>query len=144
MESAQIADLSLTAKSATGEPRENFNALFENFPLNIPGGNKVVSEKMIDINRYRRIGDIELGRVDIEIENLLGFEAMVGARSNRMRQTRNLFEENEINIKDLKTDLEDANIAEVVTRLSQMEMVLESSLNVGARVLTPSLIEFLR
>lgn len=144
LETAQIADLSIAAKSSTGEPREIFNGLFANFPANIPGSSKVVSEKIIDPRRYVRISDIELGRVDIEIEKMLGFEAMVGARSNRMRQTRNLFEDNEVNIKDLKSNLEDANIAEVVTNLSMIEMILEATLNVGARVLTPSLIQFLR
>jgi flagellin-like hook-associated protein FlgL len=144
LETAQIANLSITAKSSDGIDREEFNALFENFPLNIPGGSKVVSEKIIDPQRYLLISDVELGRIDLEIENLLGFEAQVGARSNRLWQTRELFEDSELNIKTLKSNLEDANLAEVVTKLARMELVLESSLNVGARVLTPSLINFLQ
>ena len=144
LETAQIADLSITAKSAAGETRDVFENLFKNFPSNIPGGSKVVSEEIIDPQRYVKITDIELGRIDIEIEKMLGFQAIVGARSNRMATTRNLFEDSELNIRNLKTDLEDADFAEVITNLSQMEMVLEAALNVGARVLTPTLIQFLR
>jgi len=144
LESVQIADLSITAKSPDGVEREEFNALFKNFPLNVPGGSKVISEKMIDPQRYWLISDAEIGKLDIELESALGFESMVGARSNRMQQTRGLFEDSELNVKNLKSDLEDANFAEVVTKLSQMESVLEAALNTGSRVLTPSLLDYLK
>ncbi len=143
LETAQIVDLSIMAKSPTGQSRDVFNDLFANFPSNVPGGSKIVSEQIIDPTRYLNVSYVELGKIDIEHENILSFESIVGARSNRMSQTRSLFEDNELNITELKSDFEDANVAEVFTRLTQMEMVLESALNVGSRVLTPSLLNFL-
>jgi len=143
LESVQIANLSITAKSPGGVERKEFDDLFKNFPVNVPGGSRVVSEKMVDPQRYRLISDVELGKLDIELESVLGYESMVGARSNRMQQTRNLFEDSELNVKTLKSDLEDANMAEVVTKLSEMESVLQAALNTGSRVLTPSLLDYL-
>ena len=144
LESTQISTLSITAKSPDGVERTDFDALFKNFPVNVPGGSSVVSEKMIDPQRYLLISDVDLGKLDTELESVLGFESMVGARSNRMQQTKSLFEDSQLNVKGLKSTLEDADMAEVVTKLSEMESVLQAALNTGARVLTPSLLDYLK
>jgi hypothetical protein len=135
--------VSISIASVTGEPRDKFNDIFTHFPDIIPGLAKISSEPMLDSKRYLRLGDEDLILSDRDLENLLKHEAIVGARANRLGNILTLFTDEDINIRGLQTSIEAANYAEVLTMLSQQELVLQSSLGVGARVLTPSLIAYL-
>jgi flagellin-like hook-associated protein FlgL len=143
LETHQLADLRISAESATGEARTVFNAVFSELASSIPGLTKVVTRIMTDPTRYLRLGDEDIVLIDHDQENLLRYEAIVGARANRLGTILNLFAAEDLNVKELKNATEAANYAEVLTTLSQQELILQSSLAVGARVLPPSLLDFL-
>ena len=142
-ETFTIQDFSITVESVTGEPRTELNEIFEEMPQNIPGLNTATSGVMYDPSRYLRLGEEDIVLVDNDFENLLRYEAITGARGNRLESVLTLFTAEELNVSELKTSIEAANYAEVLTSLSQQELVLESALGVGAKVLTPSLLDFL-
>ena len=142
-ETFQIHSLSISAASATGQSRDLFNQVMERIQDSIPGLSTATTEQMYDPRRYLRLGDEDLLLIDNDLETLLRHEAIVGARGNRLSTVTNLFTAEKLNIDELKNTIEAANYAEVLTLLSQQELVLQSSLAVGAKVLTPSLLDFL-
>jgi len=66
------------------------------------------------------------------------------AKINRLELTASRFEAQEIATGDQLSRIEDADMAEAITDLSMRESVYRSALAVGARVIQPSLVDFLR
>lgn len=66
------------------------------------------------------------------------------AKINRLELTASRFEAQEIATSDQLSRIEDADMAEAITDLSMRESVYRSALAVGARVIQPSLVDFLR
>ena len=78
------------------------------------------------------------------MDKVLSIRADVGARMNRVELTLNRLESDNINFTKLMSDNEDMDMAEVIMRLKNEENVYRSSLGGGARIIQPSLIDFLR
>jgi len=87
-------------------------------------------------------GDM-LGQIDDDINNILRVRSGVGARMNRLELTANRLEDDFINFTSLMSKNEDADIAEVIMNLMSEENVYRASLSTGARVIQPSLVDFL-
>ena len=85
-----------------------------------------------------------LGRLDSRIDQLLRMHTEVGARSNRVELIQERLNDMSINLQNLQSKTEDADIAEVITNLKMGENVYQASLSVGARLITPSLVDFLK
>jgi len=143
LETHEIQNISITVESVNGEPRELFNEVLDDIPSTIPGLTKATTDSMFDPIRHLRLGEIDLLFADADLENLLRHEAIVGARGNRLNTLISQFTADDLNIKDLKTSIEAANYAEVITSLSQQELILQAALGVAANVLTPSLLDYL-
>lgn len=78
------------------------------------------------------------------MDKVLSIRADVGARMNRVELTLNRLDSDNINFTKLMSDNEDIDMAEVIMRLKNEENVYRSSLGGGARIIQPSLIDFLR
>lgn len=78
------------------------------------------------------------------MDKVLSIRADVGARMNRVELTLNRLDSDNINFTKLMSDNEDMDMAEVIMRLKNEENVYRSSLGGGARIIQPSLIDFLR
>jgi flagellar hook-associated protein 3 len=143
LETYQIYNIEISAKGANGGARPIFDAIFSELPEEIPGLTTSSSLSMRDNTRFKRLGDQDLALLDTDLENLLRAEAVVGSRGNRLATITDLFSAQGLNIEGLRQTIEASNFAEVLTTLSQQELVLQSSLGVGARVLPPSLLDFL-
>lgn len=85
-----------------------------------------------------------LTRIDTDLENILRVRSGVGARMNRLELTANRLEDDFINFTKLMSKNEDADIAETIMNLQNEENVYRASLAAGAKVIQPSLIDFLR
>lgn len=85
-----------------------------------------------------------LGRIDTVMDNMLSVRAEIGAKSNRLELTSNRLQSEMINFTRLLSDNEDADMAEVIMRLNIEENIYRASLSAGARVIQPTLIDFLR
>lgn len=139
-----ITGFSITASSPTGIPRAVFNGVLGELPATLPIGTELRSGAMLDPRRAERANTIELGRLDLDLENVLAIESLVGARSNRLQLTTSLLLDSTANIRSLRTSLEAVNVPEIITQLSADQATLEAALQIGSRVLQPSLISFLR
>jgi flagellar hook-associated protein 3 FlgL len=70
--------------------------------------------------------------------------AEVGGRIARMDLMLDRYSKDEINYTQMKSDVEDLDLAEALMWFSMTEAVYRASLGVGGRILPPSLIDFLR
>lgn len=92
---------------------------------------------------HNAVGNM-LSQIDAEMNNILRVRSGVGARMNRLELTANRLEEDYINFTKLMSKNEDVDIAEAIMYLQNEEYVYRASLSAGARVIQPSLIDFLR
>lgn len=85
-----------------------------------------------------------LGRIDAHINSILTVRSEVGAKSNRMELITNRIEDDTLNFRDLMSKIEDADMSKVIIELMNEENVYRSALGVGARIIQPTLLDFLR
>lgn len=91
-------------------------------------------------------GDIQasISRLDIHFNNINAVRAEIGVKTNRVELTLNRIADDTLNLKDLLSKNEDADMAEVIMNLKMQENVYKASLSGGARIIQPTLIDFLR
>ena len=70
--------------------------------------------------------------------------AKLGAKINRLDLTNNRLEDEQIQAKELLSKNEDVDIAEAITNLKMQESIYRASLSIGARILQPSLVDFIK
>jgi flagellar hook-associated protein 3 FlgL len=70
--------------------------------------------------------------------------AEVGGRISRMDLMLDRYAKDEINYTQMKSDVEDLDLAEALMWFSMTEAVYRASLGVGGRILPPSLVDFMR
>ncbi|MEC2071267.1 flagellar hook-associated protein FlgL [Alkalihalophilus marmarensis] len=78
------------------------------------------------------------------IDNLVAERAELGARVNRVEMIENRLMEQNVFAKRIMSDNEDVDLERVIIDLTTQESVHRAALAVGARVIQPSLIDFLR
>lgn len=90
-------------------------------------------------NRVERLDE-----VDRNIDQVLEERASIGARQNRLDFTKSRLEDFQLTISTTVSRVEDADMAKVITDLKMQENVFRSALSAGARIMQPSLVDFLR
>jgi flagellar hook-associated protein 3 FlgL len=83
-------------------------------------------------------------QVDSRMNTMLTKRAEVGAKVNRVDIVQNRLADIEINLKTVQAKTEDADMSEVITNMKTEENVYQASLSVGAQLIRPSLVDFLR
>ncbi|NMB34486.1 MAG: flagellar hook-associated protein FlgL [Clostridium sp.] len=97
----------------------------------------------LDSGDYATI-DATIGRIDIQQNNLLRIRADIGARCNRLELTENRLGNDGLNFTKLMSVNEDIDQAENIMLLKSEENVYRASLAGGARIIQPSLVDFLK
>lgn len=85
-----------------------------------------------------------LPQLDAGLEQLLAAQAELGARASRVETVQARVAEFEVQLRELLSVREDADLAEVVMNLRLQENTYQAALAAGARLIQPSLVEFLR
>jgi flagellar hook-associated protein 3 FlgL len=85
-----------------------------------------------------------LGRMQHHQTHNLGLMAEVGGRLARLDLMMDRYMKDELNYTQMKSDVEDLDLAEAIMWFSMTEAVYRASLGVGGRILPPTLIDFLR
>ena len=85
-----------------------------------------------------------LGDIDDQLGNLMRVRAGLGARMNRVELSANRIDDDKVNYTRLMSLNEDVDIAEAIMKLQNEENVYRASLATGARVIQPSLVDFLK
>lgn len=85
-----------------------------------------------------------IGQFDTRMNTMLTKRAEIGARINRVEIVENRLEDINVNLKTVQSKTEDADMSMVITNLKTEENVYQASLSVGAQLIRPSLVDFLR
>ena len=97
----------------------------------------------LDGGDHATVGNM-LTNIDNDINNILRIRADVGARSNRLELTANRLDNDTTNFTKLMSENEDVDMAETIINLQNEENVYKASLSGGAKIIQPSLVDFLR
>lgn len=98
---------------------------------------------MLDTGNYAGISNL-LTNFDNDMNNVLRIRADIGARTNRVNLTGNRLDSDNINFTRLMSTNEDVDMVEAIMNLQNEENVYKASLSGGARIIQPTLLDFLR
>lgn len=84
-----------------------------------------------------------IAEVDARITAVLTERSIAGARYSQVERGKELLAMSSMNLESQRSDLEDADIAQVVIELKMQEVAYQAALSVTARALQPTLLEFL-
>lgn len=82
--------------------------------------------------------------LDYHLEKLLKYRSEVGARMERLNVTDERLHVEHIYLRELRSKVEDLDLAEAITEFMMQENAYHAALATGARMIYPSLIDFLR
>lgn len=85
-----------------------------------------------------------IGELDKCMDHLLQQSAQVGARVKRLESTEQRLKGEHIHLRELRSKIEDLDLAAAITELTMQENAYHAALATGARMIYPSLIDFLR
>jgi flagellin-like hook-associated protein FlgL len=138
----KISGLSIHAENSLGESRELFNELFK-IDSDLPGSKSIATGSMFDPTRSKNVSTDFLNMIDRNTENFLKHQSFIGATTNRLERNSTLLTSKDSVLKTNRANIESVDVADIIMRLSQQETQLQAALNVGSRVLTMSLLDYL-
>lgn len=126
-----------------------------NVNLNIPGsevflGTEDVFQLLIDIRDDLRAGDqaslrnSRIGQLDTVLDQLLTPLAKMGTLQNRLERLSAKIDDGIVQLQRLMSDVLDADLAEVIVNLNAQTNAFQAALSAGARVIVPSLLDFIQ
>ena len=116
--------------------------------LGLFGGSDLISTMMVLQNALEN-NDQEgagllLANLDDALQHLLIQRATVGARGVRLESTNNRLISRDLGFIKLLSDVEDADLARLVTELATFENNYQAALMASAKIIQPTLLQFLR
>lgn len=113
----------------------NLGSLLNEIVTNLDNNDKESRNKLIDSN---------LKGVQDSISNLLKIRSEVGAKQNRMESAKEKNEAENISMTEVLSKTEDIDFTEKIMEYSVMQTVYQASLQTSAKVIQPSLLDYLR
>lgn len=98
----------------------------------------------INANDPTTLSYTSLTKFDAAVDSVAQSRTLLGARSNRMAINVERLQDIKISAQRFRSELQDLDIAEGITKLTSAETTFRAALAIGARVLQPSLLDFLR
>lgn len=86
----------------------------------------------------------DLGRLDKAINSIHTQIADVGARTNRVEQMRQVADDRILTLKTQLSDIEDIDLPKTIVELNLQQTAYQAALAATARVVQPSLVDFLK
>lgn len=85
-----------------------------------------------------------LGSIDTNIDNVLAQRSDLGARINRMTAIQSRLDTTSTNLQENLSGIQDVDIAKTITDFTNQQNVYKAALSVGAKIIEPSLVDFMR
>ncbi|ATF15936.1 flagellar hook-associated protein FlgL [Brevibacillus sp. HB1.4B] len=114
-----------------------------NFPDNANNMFKVLDNVITELSNGRGASQFITG-MDQQYDKLLAERASLGASVNRVELIADRLKTQDVSITELMSKNEDADMAGVMTDLKMQESVHSAALGSGARIIQPTLLDFLR
>ena len=116
--------------------------------LGIFGSTDVLGSMMLLVqslhnNDRSAVSDL-VGTLDTALNTILNQRASTGAKVVRMETTLSRLEDYDVNYTKLLSEVEDADVTKLITDLAMAQNGYQSALNAAARIIQPSLLDFLK
>ena len=85
-----------------------------------------------------------LTNIDAHIDNVITLRSDLGARTNRMTALQAQLDYTSTNLQENLSSIEDADMATSITDFTNASNVYKAALSVGAKIIEPSLVDFMR
>lgn len=85
-----------------------------------------------------------LGDMEKHIDNVVRVRTQIGAIHNRLESAEGRNQSENLNLKELLSEREDIDVAEKYMEFMVMKATYSASLSIGAQILQPSLLDYLR
>lgn len=127
-------------------------------PLNITG-NEVFGSSTDTNNLFKVLKDIRnalsptansaalstaASELNSRYDQIINVRSEIGARTNRVDLIDTRLQDLTLNLNSLQGETEDADMAETIMKYNQEQSVYQASLSTGAKIIQPSLIDYLR
>lgn len=86
----------------------------------------------------------QLDNIDSRMDKMLAIRSEIGAKTNRVDLMMGRLDDLGINLTNLQSKVEDADYAELAIQSKIQENIYNASLSAGAKIISPSLVDFLR
>lgn len=96
------------------------------------------------VTAIKNSGEISIDEIDTKMDQLLSVQSEIGARANRVEAFENRLLDNNLQLKKMLSSIEDVDYAEAMIRLKSEESVYQASLASSAKIIQPTLMDFLR
>ena len=116
--------------------------------LGLFGSTDLMGTVMVLLNALEKNDQAGTGllieHIDNSLEHLLNQRATVGARSLRLESTHSRLISQDLNFTKLLSNVEDADLTKVLTELATFENNYQAALMASARIIQPSLLDFMK
>lgn len=129
----QSVDVTVTGLELMGTGENNFYHLLER-------ASKILSGDAVDPDALSKM----VTSLQDAQNNILTLQTKIGSTQNRMTLMSNRYEISEINYTEMKSNAEDADLAEAIINLTTAQSVYNAALAGGAEIIKTSLMDFLR
>ena len=127
-----------TSDSATSE-NQRLNDLLKNIVSALETSDDAMGGKTVEDLSNGLLGDL-----DQHLDNVIRVRSSIGAVYNRLEAAKGRNESESLNLTSLLSQRQDIDVAEKYMEYSSMRAVYQASLSVGASILQPSLLDYLR
>jgi flagellar hook-associated protein 3 FlgL len=122
----------------------NGQTLFKTPLTGVPG----ILDTLSSLSAALKSGDTSamadsLKNIDGNIDNVIAHLADLGARTNRVTMLREQLETMSQNLQQNLSDIQDADLAKTMIDFTNSENVYKAALSVGAKIIQPSLVDFM-
>lgn len=86
----------------------------------------------------------EIPNIESSYDTMLNARAQIGAKTNRVELMQARLADFKLSLTDMQSKVEDADLEQVLIESTTSQAIYEASLSVGAKVISRSLVDFLR
>ncbi|MFC3747562.1 flagellar hook-associated protein FlgL [Paenibacillus sp. GCM10012306] len=86
----------------------------------------------------------QLDKIDTRVETILSARSEIGAKTNRVELMRDRLSDLNTNLTDLQAKTEDADYEGLIMQSKIQENIYNASLSVGAKIISTTLVDFIR
>lgn len=102
-----------------------------------------IRDDMIN-NNIQALGSRDIGLLDRALDNVLKIRAEVGSKTSRLESLVKRLETDKTYFQEVFAKTVSTDITEAIVELNMLELVHRIGLNVGARLLQPTLLDYIR
>lgn len=114
--------------------RQIFNSILDDLDNNNPNNTDNINNLITN----------DLDDIQAAVNNVLKVRAEVGAKQNRMEDAKSKNVEDNFNLTEILSKTEDIDIAEKTMQFATLQTVYTASLQTSAKVIQPSILDYLR